>query len=431
MSSSVIIPVRNQPACIRWTLESLVRQADGVEPFEIIVVDDASTDSTPSIVESFAGKLPLTLLRNETNQGRARTRNRGGRAAGGDHLIFLDADSYAPPTLIAGHQSRFRDRPDDIVIGRRIEMGWWNMSRLGQGRLITDELSFEEDQRDSRGLSDSGEDFYARTPWLFLATHNMSLATEIFAKVGGFDEALTGWGYEDNEFAYRAFRFFDREPGHFRYDGDLVCYHMPHLRDWEREWQNTTSVLAHIKDRHRHFDVELLSHPPNHLRIAQTIPYYERVLDRLRASSDRSGAAVAAAQLPTGPDGELWLGCGISSLDLTGRRATCYDHSQPHADDNYHLLGTFLPHRDDALSSVVSVDIWRMLSPVDLSAFLKEGLRVAETVHLVMSPAITGDDAHRIGLISDVDYLIGILAAHHPADVSLNTDSAVVVRVRR
>jgi glycosyltransferase involved in cell wall biosynthesis len=431
VTSSVIIPVRNQPACIRWTLESLLGQTGGVEPFEIIVVDDASTDDTAAVVESFAAGSRLTLLRNDTNQGRARSRNRGARAAGGDHLIFLDADSYAPPTLIAGHQAGFRDRPNEILIGRRIEMGWWNMSRIGQGRLITDALSFEEDQRDSRGLSDSGEDFYARTPWLFLATHNMSLAAETFAKVGGFDEALTGWGYEDNEFAYRAFRLFDREPGHFRYDGNLVCYHMPHLRDWESEWQNTTSVLAHIKNRHRHYDVELLSHPPNHLRLAQTIPYYECIIDRLKASTDGSAAAAAADHLPSGPRGELWIGCGISSLNLRDRRATCYDHARPHTDDNYHLLGTFLPYRDHALSCVVSIDLWRMLNPVDLSAFLKEGLRVADAVHLVMSPGITGDDADRIGLLSDVGYLVGMVAARYSADVSLDTDSAVVVRVRR
>jgi glycosyltransferase involved in cell wall biosynthesis len=421
---SVVIPVRNQPNCVHWTLTALVEQSAGVEDFEVVVVDDQSTDRTASVVQSFAGRLDLTLIRNEVNLGRGAARNRGALAARGDHLLFLDSDSRATPDLVARHQQWRRRRPDDLVMGQRVEMGWASMSELAATGEVKEPLAFEEDQRASRGISDSDDD-YPRTPWLFAATHNMSMSAEVFRVLGGFDEALVGWGYEDNEFSYRFFRHFGREAGHFRYDPRLVCYHMPHLRDWYREWENTKSVLHHIKQRHQHFDVELLSHPPNHLRIAQTLPYYEGRLQHLRAEADPSVAALVTATVPSAERGELWIGCGVRAAAGDRVGARFFDHSVPHDADNKHLLGAFIPAEDRSLSSVISVDLWRFLSPVDLSAFLIEALRAADHLYLTMSAGVTGD-----GFVSDVDYVVDMLSGRADVTVALRDERVTVLRCR-
>ncbi|MDQ6907901.1 MAG: glycosyltransferase, partial [Chloroflexota bacterium] len=83
---SVIIPAYNEARVIARALGSLVDQTH--PPHEIIVVDDGSTDGTPAIVRGFGG---VTLLE-QSHEGSGAARNRGGTAATGDVLCFVDAD---------------------------------------------------------------------------------------------------------------------------------------------------------------------------------------------------------------------------------------------------------------------------------------------------------------------------------------------------
>jgi glycosyltransferase involved in cell wall biosynthesis len=84
---SVIIPVYNGAKTIAETVECLLRQS--LEPAEIIVVDDGSTDETPELLRSFDGKIAFL---NQPNKGPASARNRGVRAARGDFIAFTDSD---------------------------------------------------------------------------------------------------------------------------------------------------------------------------------------------------------------------------------------------------------------------------------------------------------------------------------------------------
>jgi hypothetical protein len=315
-------------------------------------------------------------------------------------------------------------------MGRRVEMGWWTMSRLRTGADPGAPLLFEGDEREARGMSGSEQDYFATNPWLFAATHNMSMATDTFHKVGGFDEAMAGWGYEDNEFLYRVFRFFGRQKGHFQYDPELVCYHMPHFRDWSTEWENTRTALAHIKNRHRHYDVELLSHPPNHLRISQTLPYYGRCLDHLRAVSNARTAAKAAAVVPQAVGRELWIGCDVTEPISVRTDAVAFDHGRPDTDGNHHLLGAALPVEAGALGAVINLDVWRILTPVDLSAVVLEGLRVAPVLYLATSKHLADEPAHRLKLADDLGYVEAMLAPHCRADVYHDDDEVAVLRLR-
>jgi glycosyltransferase involved in cell wall biosynthesis len=89
---SVIIPARNAAATLKKTIAALGAQDWGGD-FEVILVDDASTDATPDLAEE-AG---LTVVRQDRQQGAAAARNAGAAAASGAVLAFTDSDCEPPP----------------------------------------------------------------------------------------------------------------------------------------------------------------------------------------------------------------------------------------------------------------------------------------------------------------------------------------------
>jgi glycosyltransferase involved in cell wall biosynthesis len=430
MDLSVIIPVHNRANGIRWTLHSLTEQRPAAD-VEVIVVDDGSTDNAPAVVAEFDDRLDLTLVRNEVNSGRCVARNRGAAVASGERLLFLDADSYADPDLLALYGKWHRARPDDVLLGRRVEIGWRSLNQLAREGRVSQPLNFEEDLRYPRGLTGNDDDTYARMPWLFAFTHNMSVPAGVFHAVGGFDDSMGRVFYEDNDLAYRVFQHFGRRTGHFRYDPALVCYHLPHLREGSAAWAHTTDVVAYLKNKYRHFDLELLNNPPSHHRVAHTLPYYEAAIAYVRGASRPDVPVRVAKSLPPPDGGELWIGCGVTAANEAGRDAEVFDHALPASADNYHLIGLFLPYPDGSLARIVSVDLWRMLNPVDLGAFVKEALRVAETLYLAMSTELTGDERDYVGLATDVYYLTDMLADAYAVTTQQLGDGVTVIRCER
>lgn len=88
---SVIIPLYNKEKCIRKTIDSILNQK-GFSDFEIVVVDDGSTDNSCNIVKSIGDH--RIVLYHKKNGGPASARNYGVRMAKGEWIIFLDADDY-------------------------------------------------------------------------------------------------------------------------------------------------------------------------------------------------------------------------------------------------------------------------------------------------------------------------------------------------
>lgn len=91
--ASFVIPAYNAEPFIHQCLDSVLEQT--VNDFEIVVVDDCSTDETASILESYSARDPrVRVLRNERNSGVAVTRNVGLDAAEGEWMIALDSDDW-------------------------------------------------------------------------------------------------------------------------------------------------------------------------------------------------------------------------------------------------------------------------------------------------------------------------------------------------
>lgn len=106
---SVVIPVFNAKGYIGEALASIQEQT--LRDFEVLLVDDGSTDGTLKEVETFSNSLDLTILR-QANAGPAAARNAGIRQARGRHCAFLDADDLMLPERLAAQVELLEADPD-------------------------------------------------------------------------------------------------------------------------------------------------------------------------------------------------------------------------------------------------------------------------------------------------------------------------------
>lgn len=89
---SVIIPVYNVEKYIENCLDSIMRQT--FQEFEVIVINDGSTDETLSICKQYIGKIPNLKIISKANEGQAVARNIGTQKANGDYICYIDADDW-------------------------------------------------------------------------------------------------------------------------------------------------------------------------------------------------------------------------------------------------------------------------------------------------------------------------------------------------
>ena len=105
---SVIIPVYNAEAYIEQTLDSVFAQS--CRDFEVIVVDDGSTDRTADRVKAFSHQPALRYV-HQTNAGPAAARNTGLALAEGQFIAFLDSDDLWRPQKLEAHLERLQNAP--------------------------------------------------------------------------------------------------------------------------------------------------------------------------------------------------------------------------------------------------------------------------------------------------------------------------------
>jgi glycosyltransferase involved in cell wall biosynthesis len=119
VETSVVVPVYNDPAGVRTTLESLVDQT--ATAYEVLVVDNGSTDRTPEVVDEYAGGECVTHLTETAIQSSYAARNRGIEAARGEYLCFLDADCRVRSTYVERITGTMQENGHDYV-GCRVDV---------------------------------------------------------------------------------------------------------------------------------------------------------------------------------------------------------------------------------------------------------------------------------------------------------------------
>jgi len=114
MRASVVIRSKDEADRLRLTLASLAAQT---EKPQVVVVNDGSSDHTPTVMAEAAVQLDLAAVHHATPAGRSAAANAGAEKATGDILLFLDGDTLAAPDLVARHLELHRQSPGLVVRG--------------------------------------------------------------------------------------------------------------------------------------------------------------------------------------------------------------------------------------------------------------------------------------------------------------------------
>lgn len=166
---SVIIPTYNRGWIIREAIDSVMVQ--DYRDFELIVVDDGSTDNTPDILDSFRDE--IRVLRQE-NQGVSAARNRGLAAASGRFIAFLDSDDLWLPQKLLRQVEFFNKNPDAQIC--QTEETW-----IRKGVRVNPKKRHKK----PRGMI-----FEPSLALCLVSPSAVMIRASLFEKVGGFDETL-------------------------------------------------------------------------------------------------------------------------------------------------------------------------------------------------------------------------------------------------
>ena len=116
MFLSFIVPVYNAEAYLNECLDSLLNQDIPSEEYEVICVNDGSTDGSRGILEAFGARYPNLILINQANSGVSTARNRGMKTARGTFLWFVDADDFILPGILGALRTAARETPCDRIL---------------------------------------------------------------------------------------------------------------------------------------------------------------------------------------------------------------------------------------------------------------------------------------------------------------------------
>jgi glycosyltransferase involved in cell wall biosynthesis len=201
MQISVVIPTYNRARTLKECLEALFRQDIAHEDFEIIVVDDGSTDDTRKTVEKAAGVDANVHYHHQKNSGQGIARNLGISHAKGKIIVLIGDDIIATPSFLSEHMRYHlrHEAENEAVLG----FTEWHphltltpfMKWLTNGSSILGKFGGHQFAYEKLEGKESAD-------YNFFYTSNISLKRSLLVK-HKFDPIFSGYGWEDIELGYR------------------------------------------------------------------------------------------------------------------------------------------------------------------------------------------------------------------------------------
>jgi glycosyltransferase involved in cell wall biosynthesis len=250
--ASIIIPTFNKIERLRLVLEAFNYQSANVEDFEIVLVNDGSTDGTEEEIKKIEVNYKLSYL-SQKNTGRSAARNLGITAANNPLLIFCDDDTIPCIDYIKEHISAHLNSEDLLVHGKIYNLPYLkyfkdpcrgilypeyacNQINNLHKKLLTikgiELLELIDTQKRitqlERQIISIFENNIHNLKWLSFTGGNASIKKKVLEKNGFFDNRFgKTWGGEDLELGYRLFL----SGCHFSYRHEATCYHIAHVRN--------------------------------------------------------------------------------------------------------------------------------------------------------------------------------------------------------
>jgi len=185
---SIIIPSQNRQELLERAILSLFKQSYPKDKYEVIIIDDGSTDRTAELVKALQGNSPGKLKYfYQENKGPAAARNFGLRQASGEIVVFTDSDCIASPDWLKQITAGYGDRKVAGIGG--------TIKPLTAKSMISQYCAYLR--------MNEKPDYIENTDFIYLITGNASFRKDYLTLAGGFDERYTLAGGEDPDLCYR------------------------------------------------------------------------------------------------------------------------------------------------------------------------------------------------------------------------------------
>ena len=191
---SIVIPVHNEWVFTAACLRSIV-EAENNTAYEVIVVDDASSDETSERLKGIQG---LKVLNNPKNLGFIGTCNRGAAMATGDFVVFLNNDTQVMDGWLDHLATTFREYPDTGIAGARLVYPDGTLQECG-GMIFSDGSGWNY----GRGDDPDRPEYQFTREVDYCSGACIMIRREVFDELDGFDSHFAPAYYEDTDLAFR------------------------------------------------------------------------------------------------------------------------------------------------------------------------------------------------------------------------------------
>ena len=402
---SVVIPVFNKARELQICLDLLKKQSLPKNRWEVVIVDDGSTDESASVANTICQSLTATVISLDGQaRGAARARNVGARSANGKILVFLDPDVLPCRVLLRAHLATLSSNSRRVSLGYMYAVGYgpsdfhkefgsdFDFAQLEASISRANSIPLLQDCR--RCWADSRNGFETLPcPWAGCWSGNLAVWADEFFEAGGFDEEFRDRGAEDIELGYR----LHSRGVSFQFNEEAQGFHFPHPIDDSRCQELDTTHYRQFLQKHPALEVELIAafscSEVNEAvrRLSQVLPLrhdpalaWEGLL-QLTARIAPPGARVCflGALPPCSPPLEM------GSVALLGISEWLLNlGSTAQKGNKSGLLGMATPFAFREFDVAIFLDAWTILPTVMSEIMLLECARISRTLFCVASSIV-------------------------------------------